>query len=190
MKTSIYGKIILGLILTALAGFSPLYGDRSTPIDVNLIIDSSQALSGVKDEVIAWASRTLVEQILADGDRITVWSAGQAARVVFSGRIDGDSDREGVIKSIREISAAGDSADFSGALREASSGSAPAAPAAFSYTLLISASPAALTPVLSGSQANLIRFSRVEEFSGWRVLVVGLNLDAKVRRAAAAFLGS
>jgi len=35
-----------------------------------------------------------------------------------------------------------------------------------------------------------MRYSRVEEFSGWRAIVVGLNLDTKVKRAAAGFYGS
>ena len=87
---------------------------------------------------------------------------------------------------IRDLSGSGSSADFSGALTEA----ARIPSALFSYTLLISASPESLTSLLSGPQANLLRFSRIEEFSAWRAIVVGLNIDARVRRAAVTFLGS
>ena len=189
MKTGISRIIFIGLILAVFGGFSPHIGAeaRNTPISVNIIVDSSQALSGVKDEITAWVNSTLVEQILTEGDRVTVWSAGQTAKVVFSGRIDGNPDKDEVKKSIRELSASGDSADFSGALRDAASRQQNSP---FSYTLLISASPASLSSVLTGAQADLMRFSRVEEFSGWRVLVVGLNLDARIRRSASAFLGS
>jgi len=128
--------------------------------------------------------RNLVDQTLAEGDSITVWSAGSAAKVIHSGKIGGNSSKEDLKKSIREIAASGETADFTGALKEAAlrrRGSP------FSFTLLISASPDA---VFQGGQASMMRFSRVEEFSGWRALVVGLNINEKVERAAAVFLGS
>ena len=161
--------------------FSPLYAQRA-PININLIVDGSASLTAVKNEITTWVSGRL-DQILSDGDRVTVWSAGSAARVIYTGNMSSNADRDALKKSIRDLTAAGNNADFSGALRDASSRqSSP-----FSYTLLISASPAALSSVLSGTQANLLRFSRVEEFNGWRALVVGLNIDSRVRRAASAF---
>ena len=173
---------------------SQIYGADRNPINVNLIIDGSSALAGAKEDIIAWVSDHL-DQVLADGDTITVWNAGAAASVVYTGTINGGSGREDVRKSIGDLSAFGDIADISGALaavdaqiktkeqiREQGS--------IFSYTLLISASPSALISLLSGPQANLLRFSRVEEFSGWRAIVVGLNLDTKVRRAAANFINT
>ena len=172
------------IVLTALSGLCPLYAQRSA-IDVNLIIDGSASLTNVKNEIAAWVSGRL-DQILADGDRVTVWSAGTAAKVIYSGKMSGSSDRDAVKKSFSDLTPAGRNADFSGALRDAASRqNAP-----YSYTLLISASPEALSSVLSGPQANLLRFSRVEEFSDWRALVVGLNIDSKVRAAAAAFFNN
>ncbi|MCL2441636.1 MAG: hypothetical protein FWD14_07830 [Treponema sp.] len=151
------------------------------PIDVNLIIDGSASLSNVKDEITTWISSRL-DQILVDGDRITVWNAGTAARVIYSGRIDAD-EKEAVKRSIRDISPSGNNPDFTSALREAAGRQS----SGYSYTLLISASPAALSSVISNPQGNLLRFSRVEEFTSWRALVVGLNLDSRVRRAASAY---
>ena len=179
-----------GFILVILSVFcclSLLHGaDNQRPeIKVNLIIDGSGAFVGVKEEITAWVSGRL-DQILAEGDMVTIWNAGTAARVVYSGRINSASDKDAVKKSIGDITAAGNNADFSGALREASQQQG----SGLNYTLLISASPAAISSLLSGPQANLLRFSRMEEFSGWRALVVGLNLDEKVRKAAANFIGS
>ena len=178
---------LLPLLLTVFCGISPLYGadTQRAPVDVNLIMDGSAGFSDVKEDITAWVSKRL-DSILADGDRVTIWNAGTSAKVIYSGRINGNSDREAVRKIIREFSVSGNSPDFSGALKEASGRQS----LSFSYTLLISASPAALSPLLSGPQANLLRFSRVEEFSGWRALVVGLDLDPKVRKAAAGFFGS
>jgi len=177
----------LTALILAFCCLSPLYGadGERAPINVNLIIDGSLALTDVKSEITAWVSSRL-DNILAEGDTVTVWNAGIASKVVFSGRISGNSDKEAVMNSVRELTASGNSADFSGALREAAGRQSTS----FSYTLLISASPSALSSTLSGPQASLLRFSRVEEFTGWRALVVGLNLDSKVRKAAADYIGS
>jgi len=176
-------------VLIVFFGLSPLNAqtmsqttsDRA-PIDINLIIDGSDSLTAVKEDVTAWVFRRL-DQILVNGDRVTVWNAGSSAIVIYTGGIDSNAERENVKRSIRELSPSGNGADFSGALREAASRQS----SSYSYTLLISASPGALSSVLSGSQANLLRFSRIEEFSDWRALVVGLNLEARVKRAATAF---
>ncbi|MDR1870090.1 MAG: VWA domain-containing protein [Treponema sp.] len=176
------------LFLLVFFCFSPLYGaddPQRSPIDINLIIDGSASLTNVKGDVTAWVSSRL-DQILADGDRVTVWSAGASAKVVYSGRISGAPDRDAVKKAVRDLAAAGNSADFSGALREAAGRQS----SGYSYTLLISASPAALSSLISGPQSDLMRFSRIEEFSGWRAIVVGLNLDSKVKKAAADYFGS
>jgi len=178
-------KAALILILALFVCLSPLYSQAERPpINVNLIIDASSSLSAVKDEIASWVTGRL-DAILADGDNVTVWSAGASARVIYSGTITGAADRDAVKKSIRDLTGSGDAADFSGALRDA----AQRQSASFTYTLLISASSTALTGVLTGPQANLLRFSRVEEHSSWRALVVGLNIEARVSRAAAAFYG-
>jgi hypothetical protein len=160
---------------------SPVYAQRS-PIDINLIIDGSSSLTGVKSEITTWISRRL-DQILMEGDRVTVWNAGLQSRIVYSGKIEGAPSIEAVKKSIRDISQSGNNPDFSGALRDAASRQS----SGYSYTLLISASPDALSSFLSGPRANLLRFSRVEEFTTWRAFVVGLNIDSRVKRAASAF---
>jgi len=172
---------ILSVIAFAVFFGPALAHAQRAPIDINLIIDGSSSLTGVKNEITSWISGRL-DQILAEGDKVTVWSAETKSKVIYSGKIEGASGKEAVKKSIMELSPSGNSPDFSGALRDAASRNS-----GYSYTLLISASPAALSSILSGPQANLLRFSRVEEFSAWRAIVVGLNLDAKVKRAAAAF---
>jgi hypothetical protein len=181
------GRFQLLLVLAVFCCFTPLYGAdiQRSPIDVNLIIDGSASLAGVQGEITSWLFRHL-DQVLADGDMVTVWNAAAGTRLVYSGKMNGGADIEALKKSISDLSPSGNTVEYSGALREASNRQS----SNISYTLLICASPAALTATLNGAQANLLRFSRVEEFSGWRSMVVGLNLDAKVRRAAAAFLGS
>jgi len=174
-------KILLFLVFAGFSVLAPAYAQRA-PIDINLIIDGSSSFTAVKNEVITWVSGRL-DQILAEGDRVTVWSAGTQSKIIYTGKTEGAPGREAVKKSIRDIAPMGNSPDFSGALRDAATRQS----SSYSYTLLISASPAALSSVLSTRQAGLLRFSRVEEFTNWRALVVGLNIDAKVKKSAAAF---
>jgi len=180
-------KNLLPLAMAVFFGLSGVYAQTAgtssqrAPIDVNLIIDGSVSFSSVRDEVTSWVSGRL-DQILVDGDRVTVWSAGHSARIIYTGRINAD-EKEAVKRSIREISPSGNNPDFSGALREAAGRQS----SSYSYTLLISASPAALSSVINNPQGNLLRFSRIEEFTNWRALVVGLNLNERVRRSTSAF---
>ena len=175
------------LILIAFCCISPLYGqNQRAPININLIIDGSSSLVNVKTDATDWVIGRL-DQILADGDTLTIWSAGASAGIIYTGTINSAADTESAKRSLRELSVSGSSADFSGALRDAAGRGTSSA---FTYTLLISASQESLSSTISGSAGNLLRFSRVEEFSGWRALVVGLDLDARVRRAAASFFGN
>jgi hypothetical protein len=194
-KLACRGKtcFFLLLVLTFFLCIFHVYGEtQRPPIDINLIIDGSLSSAAVKDEVTAWVCNR-IDQILTDGDSVRIWSAGTASRVIYSGAVNSSTDRENVKKSIRELSESGNvssnSVDFSNALKEAA-GRASGQQTGYSYTLLISASSDALALVLSGPQANLLRYSRVEEFPTWRAIVVGLNIDAKVRSAATAFWGS
>jgi hypothetical protein len=185
MKTTVTGKMLFGLILVLLLGVFPLYGadERNTPIEVNLIVDGSGALANVLDEVSRWISGDLVDQRLREGDRITIWKAGEQAEIVYSEALKNDADKEHIKNTLRSLSSHGSAADFTGALRAAASRNS----GAITYTLLVSASPAALSPILRDSQANLVRFSRIEEFRGWRAMVIALNIEGRVRQAAAAY---
>ena len=180
-------KTSITLFLAVFYCLSSLYGadGQRSPIVINLIVDGSGAFTNARGEITSWVSNRL-DQILANGDRITIWSAGQTAAVIYSDTISGDSDKEAAKRSIREISPSGNYADFTGALR----GAASRQGSGINYNLVICASPAALSPVISGPNSNLLRFSRIEEFSGWRAMVVGLNLDTRVINAASTFMGS
>jgi hypothetical protein len=188
MKNIITRKIVfmLGIwgVLFPVFGAEGNSDIRNTPITVNLIIDGSSALSAVLDEVGAWVSDSMVDGILQNGDSLTIWSAGQSAQILYSQTLTNENERENIKKILNSLPANGDSADFAGALQNAASRNR----SRICYTMLISASPAALSPALLGSSANLMRFSRIEEFRGWRAMIIGLDIDSRVRQAAAAYL--
>ena len=169
-------KIIQQLVLLVVFGMLPLYAQETLPrtfaardpININIIIDSSRSLSGVKDDVDIWLSYRLNE-ILAVGDRVTVWNAGAQSNVIYSGGINTTTDKESLMAEIRGIVPAADSiADLSGALKAAASAHTALAVqsgAGYSYTLLVTASFESLSSILAGPNANLLRYSSVEEFS-------------------------
>jgi len=180
-------RFLISIVILIFCSLSPLSGADApnSPKNINLIIDGTASFSGVRNEITPWILERL-DQILSDGDRVTVWNTETKAKVIYSGTVSSSADREAVKKSIRELTASGNYADFSGALTEAANRQS----SGLSYTLLISASNEALTSFLSSPQASLIRYSKVEEFSSWRAVIVGLNLDTRVKRAASVFLGS
>jgi hypothetical protein len=182
-----YRKIVLGLFLAVLCVTHGLYAQdiRTTPIEVNLIMDGSRALKNAGNEAIAWVSDYLIGKILQDGDRIAVWNAAEKAQIIYSETLSGAEGKENLKKTLGSLAFLGNSADFSGALKAAAS-RRPSGDS-MTYTVLISGSSSALSPLLLGPDSNLLRYSRVEEFPSWRALIIALDINSRVQRAAAAY---
>ena len=183
MKTT-----IIAILILAVWAALPLSAQdqRNTPITVNLIVDGSQDLSGVLNDVSSRVSNSLIDGILQNGDTLTIWSAGKTAQILYSETLKTAADKENIKKILKSLPAQGDSADFSGALQRAAAQSGRN----IRLTMLVNASHSTLTPALSGSSAQLIRFSRVEEYNGWRMLIIAPDINDTVRRAAAAFFSN
>jgi len=183
MKTTIIAILILAVWATL-----PLSAQdqRNTPITVNLIVDGSQELAGVLNDVSSRISGDLVDGILQNGDTLTIWSAGKTAQILYSETLKTAADKENIKKILKNLPAQGDSADFSGALQKTAAQSGRN----IQLTMLVNASHSTLSPALSGAGAQLIRFSRVEEYSGWRMLIIAPDINDTVRRAAAAFFSN
>ncbi|MDR1238523.1 MAG: hypothetical protein LBK27_00255 [Treponema sp.] len=158
---------------------------RNIPIEVNLIVDGSPAMKNAGGEAIEWICGYLVDGILRDGDRITIWNAAGKAQIVLSETLSGAEGKENIKKTLRSLNFQGSQADFAGALGEASQRAASRS--GMVYTLLISGSSAALSPALLGSGAAFLRYSRIEEFPAWRALIVALNMNSRIQGAAAAY---
>ena len=176
-----WGILCLLMVCTA---FSWGANDRTTPIDVYIIVDSSSAMEKGREEATNWLCSNVVDGILLQGDRIWIWTAGARPELVYSGTI---GDKEEVKSAIRSIKYQGDQADYRGALQEAKNQVNRSDRT--TYTLLVSGSGAKDPPSQEAESAGLLRISRVESFSGWRVLTVGLDLDSKVSGSSAYFRG-
>jgi hypothetical protein len=191
MQTLNLKDLAIGWFLAVLflPGFLPAQDSRTLPLDMNLIVDGSSLSPGAKNEAVAWIETQVIDRLLKDGDRVTLWSAGPQAQVVFSETLGGANGKDAVKAKLRAIEASGATADFSGALRDAASRSAQGT-GRISYTMLVSASAKSLAPALTGRDANLFRWSRAEEYPHFRVLVVAPDIHKKVQQAAVAYMNS
>jgi hypothetical protein len=187
MQALLKKKSILGVLF--LLFFSPRFlaaeDRRTVPIDVYLIVDGSSAITNVKNDMISWLNGHVVDRLLREGDRLTIWRAAVRAEVIFSETLAA-AGKETVKERIRSINLQGASADFAGALKDAAARNAAGPERRMSYTLLVSGAAGA---ALDRNTVNLLRYSRVEDFSGWRVLTAALGIDAQVRKAAGDYLG-
>jgi hypothetical protein len=179
-------------LLTALflPAFLPAQDIRTIPLDMYLIVDGSSRTPEAEQETAVWIGEQIIDRLLKDGDSLTLWSAGPEARLLFSETLGGANGKEAAKAKLNALEASGGVPDFSGALKDAASRSARGSSGRISYTLLVSASAEALAPALTGKDANLFRWSRVEEYSRFRVLVVAPNIHNQVRQAAAAYMKS
>ena len=169
-------------VFCLLLAYAPcLWGanDRKTPIDVYIIVDSSSAMEKGKEEAVNWLCTTVIDGFLLEGDRLWVWAAGKKPELIHSGTL---GDKEELKTVIRSIQYQGNAADYRGALEEAKKQAEKSSRT--SYTLLISGSGAKDPPQAEAESAGLLLYSRVENFSGWRVLTVGFDLGPKVRKSS------
>ena len=151
--------------------------NRTTPIDVYIIVDSSTAMEKGREEASAWLCNTIIDGMLLQEDRIWIWTAGSKPELIYSGTLGNKEEAKSAIRSIRYQ---GDTADYKGALQEAKNQANRSNRT--TYALLISGSGAKDPPSREAESAGLLQYSRVENFSGWRVLTVGLDVGSKVNR--------
>ena len=182
-------------ILIILVSFIPLLNAedrRIIPLDMYLIVDGSSSLENSKSDTIAWINSQVVDRILMEGDRITIWTAGDRAQLIHSGTITaaaggGKSELKGKLQALE---LRGKNADFSGALRELTTRVSQTASNRLAVAMLVTASAEGLEPVLTGSSQGLLRWFRSEKYERWQVLVVAPDIGKKVQQAAGAYMSS
>jgi len=190
MRVTFIRKIFILVILAGGLSLLNAQDRRTIPLDMYLIIDGSSALEQSRTEIMTWINEQ-VDRILMDGDRITIWAAGDSARIIHSATISGDAGRREIMESLRALETRGQTADFSGALMDLAS-RLPQTPGRnrLSYSMLITASAAGLQPALTGGAQQLLRWSRSEKSARWQALVVAPNIGGRVQQAVAAYMSS
>ena len=160
---------------------------RIIPMDLYLIIDGSQAFEGSKAGAVAWINERVVDRLLMEGDRVSVWTAGERAELVFSGEISASGEKDDLKNQLAALTATASSADFYGALRNVHSGISGDR---LSYTLLVTASAGGLERAIAGDTQGLFRWFRSERYEQWQVLAVAPDIGGKVSQAALAYMNS
>jgi hypothetical protein len=163
---------------------------RIIPMDLYLIIDGSEAFQGSKSGAIAWINERVLDRLLMDGDKVSIWAAGDRAELVFSGAVSASGENQAIKDELTKLAATGRIADFSGALRNVASGITGAAGDRLSYTMLVTASAEGLESALAGDTQGLFRWFRTEKYEQWQVLVVAPDIGRKVSQAALAYMNS
>ena len=192
MKNVNFRKLIFLIVLVRFLPLLNAEDRRTIPMDMYLIIDGSASLEKSKNEAMAWLSDQVVDRILVDGDKITIWAAGDRTQLIYSDTLSGEAGKKDIKDKLQALSAGGKTADFPGALRELESKVSQQAgnQARFSYSMLITASAEGLEPALTGSAQGLLRWFRSEKYSRWQVLIVAPDIGKKVQQAAAAYMST
>ncbi|MDR2419449.1 MAG: hypothetical protein LBD79_10435 [Treponema sp.] len=161
---------------------------RTIPLDLFLIIDDSSLLAAAKDTATVWMCNHLIDELLQDGDHLTIWLTSDTARIVFSDSVD-RVRKETAKNMLHTMADSSAPADFAGALRAASvRAGAIQNTNRIVYTLLVSGSEASIFSTTDTDIVGLLRVSRVDDFSGWRVLTIGLGLSSQAQRAASNYI--
>ena len=163
---------------------------RAIPMDLYMIIDGSAAFQNSKADAIAWVNERVVDRLLLEGDRVSIWAAGDRAELVFSGDVSGSDGSAAIKDKLAGLAPTGRSADFSGALRNVNAGITGADGGRLPYTILVTASAGGLENAIAGDTQGLLRWFRSEKYEQWQVLVVAPDIGRKVNQAALAFMNS
>jgi hypothetical protein len=181
-------KFILGMFfLTFLfPGFTAAEDRRTVPITMYLIIDGSEDIKNGKDAAVAWINDNIIDKILQEGDNLTVWIAGEKAKVLFSEPLNGTAQKETVKELLRSVKPEGSVADYTGAFREALARENRQSGQGIFYTLLVTGTAGSF--FRGNPEVEFLRYSKVQEFPGWRVQVVGLGLGPRIQKAVSDYM--
>ncbi|GHV66128.1 hypothetical protein AGMMS49928_00050 [Spirochaetia bacterium] len=180
--------IILALGLFFLSSLVGAEDKRQESIDMFVVIDGSAALKNARQAVLAWFQEQILNGILLDGDRLSVWIAGEKAELIFSETLSGPESRNNLQEKLNSAPSEAKNADFAGALREISARKGSSKGVLPINTLLITSATGGVYTSLGESIGRILRYSRVEDFSGWRAIRILTNIGPQVEDAAGAYL--
>jgi hypothetical protein len=150
---------------------------------VYVIFDDSTMNSASRAEAASWLCDALIDRILQNGDRLVLCSVRDSPEILFNKAISGEDQKTEAKNLVRSISGGRGNANYSAALRDAARRDAGRN---IAYTLLIGG--AGMGAAQENDVAELLRFSKTDNFPGWKVITVGLGVDSRAGRAAASYM--
>jgi hypothetical protein len=182
--------LVILIVLVMFTSFLKADDKRSIPLDLYLVIDCSESINSVKNDALTWVSSKIVDRLLVEGDKVTIWSAGDRAQIIHNGEISDSGGKQEITNLLQSLATNGKTADFPGALLEVASRVSQTDQNRLSYTVVVTSSAEGLESTLTGSSQALLRWSRSEKYSGWQVLVAAPDIAPKVRQAALNYMSS
>jgi len=182
--------LIILIILVGFTSFLKADDKRVIPLDLYLVVDCSESINSVKNDAFAWVYSNVVDRLLLEGDKVTIWSAGDRAQIIHTGEISASGGKEEIRDLLQNLAANGKSADFSGALLDLEPRVSGTGQSRLPYTVLVTSSAAMLENALTGGTRPLLRWSRSEKYSGWQIIITATDIAPKVRQAATSYISS
>ena len=183
-------KVFILIILVMFFGTLNAEDRRTIPMDMYIIVDGSSSFQAVKSEAVAWVNQQIVDRILLEGDKITIWSAGDSAQIVYSAELSSPSGKNEIKNFLMNLVTEGRTSDFSGALRDLEPRLSAAQQNRLTYTVLITASAGGLESVITGNASAMLRWFRSEKFQRWQAYVLAPDISRNVSQAASDYMNS
>jgi hypothetical protein len=180
---------LIMIVLVMFTSFLKADDKRVIPLDFYLVIDCSESINSVKNDALSWVYSNVVDRLLIEGDKVTIWSAGDSARIIHYGEISSSAGKREIRDLMQNLATNEKSADFSGALRDLEP-RVSTDQSRLSYTVLVASSAGGLESALTGSSKGLLQWFRTEKYEGWQILVVAPDIAPKVRQAALSYMSS
>lgn len=157
---------------------------RTEPIDAYILIDTSAAMGQAVSDATRWICDTVVDGMLIDGDRLSVWTYSSGSSRVMDRLTLGGDGKEKAKADILRITGDGRAPNVGAALRKLID-EAESRPDRRSLAYLLVAS--SLVETGNMDTERLLKRSRVRELPGWKAVVIGVGSDEKAREGAQAY---
>ncbi|HCM25506.1 MAG: hypothetical protein A2Z99_11375 [Treponema sp. GWB1_62_6] len=165
---------------------------RVQPIDAFILLDRSTAMAGSVAAAGEWLCDSFVDPILMEGDRVTVWSFSDGATLIADASIGVPGSKEGLKEAIRSVSSDSGGPDFPAAIRAAARAEAARGDRNRMAVVMVASALTLRTDAKDYAEdtetASLLRFSRVEDHAGWKLVSIGLGIGESVKAAAVNFM--
>ncbi|MDR1211180.1 MAG: hypothetical protein LBK40_02995 [Spirochaetaceae bacterium] len=178
-----FGKriLFLSVLFCALPVFAA--DQRSRGLDVYVIFDDSTMDSANRAEAVSWLCLTFIDRILQNGDRLVLCSARERPEILFNRTISGEDQKTEAKNLVRNISGGRGTVNYAAALRDAARRNAEQR---IAYTLLIGGAGMGVSQ--ENDVAELLRYSKTDNFPGWKIITIGLGVDSRAGSAAASYM--
>jgi hypothetical protein len=160
--------------------------ERSKPVEIYVMFDNSVSMKASGQEAASWVSNHIVDNILQADDSLTIWSLADNPNVKFSGTISTQENKEEIKTVLDSIAANDNTANYEAVFGEIQKKSA----ANPQYVLLVTGISGQNASLFNAGTAEFLKYSLSKDFPGWKVMIIGMGIEQKVKAAAAAYMSS